>query len=161
MNKISNIFFILSLLILSETSLYGQTKKSDRFHAATKYSGLNWDSAIIITKKQLDSIASKCVSLLISKDIFQLTDSEHAGIIRLSNSGFMAALRDTSLFRKETYITFLKLLDEKNYFNTVSRIYPDWLWSRGMGIFIPKLLIEIDGTPHLRSYFIVEDRQEL
>lgn len=155
--KIRNILFLLTVVILFDLPILGQIKRSDRFHGSVKFSHLNWDSTITITKAQLDSITSKCVSLLTDKDILQLSDNDNADIIRLSNSGFSAPWRDTFYFQTPLYSTFLDLLDKKQYFKTIKMIYPDWLWSRGMGIFIPKLLVEFYGTPHLRSYFLIEN----
>jgi hypothetical protein len=70
----------------------------------------------------------------------------------------MCPLRDTALFQTSSYSVFLDLLEEKKYLRSVIKIYPNWVNSRGMGFFIPELQIEIEGTPHLRSYFQVENK---
>jgi hypothetical protein len=87
------------------------------------------------------------MSLLSNKQIHVLTNEEQVKIIRLANSGLMAPLRDISLFQNNKYDMFLNMLDTKKFIETLIKLNPDWLHSRGMGYYFPKLRVEYYGTP--------------
>ena len=153
MNRKCLLFTILiSLSVIS----YGQLRNK-RTLARVSDSSINWDSTITITKKQLDSITLKCTNLFYNTDVNKFTSSEHTLILRLLNSGLMVPLKDTTFFQTREYSQFLKLVDSSKYINKLLKLYPDNLISRGMGYYFPELKVEYYGTPHLRSYFYVEN----
>ncbi len=149
-------FFILRILILLSVISYGQVRNK---HTLARISdpSINWDSTITITKKQFDRITLKCTNLFYGTDVNKFTGSEHTLILRLLNSGLMMPLKDTSLFQTNEYSQFLKLVHSTKYINKLLKLYPDNLISRGMGYYFPKLKVEYYGTPHLRSFFYVEN----
>ena len=147
---------ITTILFCSFYFSNSQNSRVNRLPGKRTFS-VNWDSTIIITKTQLDSITLRCTTLLSEKDLNLLTERDHTDILRLANSGLMVPLRDTSIFQTQEYSKFLKLLDMTQYIKTLKKLYPDWVYSRGMGYYFPKLQLEYYGTPHLRSFFLVEN----
>ena len=65
--------------------------------------------------------------------------------------------QDTMLFNLPNYREFGSLVDNTGYEKKLLDLFPDWLHSRGMGYYIPELQVEIYGTPHLRSYFLIKE----
>jgi hypothetical protein len=148
--------FLLTILICLNIISYGQLRNKHSL-APVSDSSINWDSTITITKKQFDSITLKCTNLFYGTNVNKFTGNEHSLILRLLNSGLMTPLKDTSLFQTKAYAQFLKLVDSTKYINKLLKIYPDNLISRGMGYYFPELKVEYYGTPHLRSFFYVEN----
>jgi hypothetical protein len=152
-------FWLILLLVTCSVAVQAQEKKYNRFRGRnadidTIYST---DTILTITKYQLDSLLQVSITFLKEKDIPQFTDSEHRLIIRLSNSGFMAPYKDTVYFNTSLYADFSNWLVKTKYTDQLTRIYPDWVHSRGMGFFFPKLGIELDGTPYMRSMYYIEN----
>jgi CRISPR/Cas system-associated protein endoribonuclease Cas2 len=149
-------FFLLTLLIYLSAISFGQLRNKRSF-ARVPDPSINWDSTLIITKKQFDSITLKCTNLFYGTDFYKFTNNEHSLILRLLNSGLMVPLKDTSLLKTKEYSQFLNLVDSTKYINKLLKKYPDYLISRGMGYYFPELRVEYYGTPHLRSYYYIEN----
>jgi hypothetical protein len=145
--NISIVLFVFSLAFTA-------TAQRNRIHEMGKVQ-LNWDSTIILAPKQFDSLVNKSISVLKTQKLVAIKDKDHIDIIRLYNTSFMAppnlyTMCDTMALKK-----FNQLLSETKYLENITKIYPDWIPSRGMGFYISKLQIEFGGTPHGRSYFSV------
>lgn len=137
---------------------FGQTKRIKRLSGRPVYDS-TWDLQIIITKKQFDSIIDMTLRRLQDNSITSLTETENSNIIRLLNTSFMyplTSLRDSTIFQSAPYIALMNMLEKKDYLNTLLKENYDWVISRGMGYYFPKLKLELYGTPYLRSYFDIQ-----
>jgi len=116
------------------------------------------DRPVIIKMSHFDSIINKSISLLSTKDLAQISDSDHVSIIKVINTiGFQNNNALKQKFSSGIYDKFLKLIDQKDYRKNIIKVYPDWVPNRGMGFYFKKLNIELDGTPHYFSKFELKE----
>lgn len=106
------------------------------------------DYAATITIKEFNFLVDGCIKLLQTKQLVEMSDSEHKQIILCIN---------TRSSRCEHCGDFSSLLLEKSYFDKILTIYPDWLPSLGLGFYFPKLKVGLMGAPNPRyRYRLIE-----
>jgi hypothetical protein len=112
----------------------------------------NMDSKNVLTKKQFELKVNESTSILNNKRLIEITDKENIQIIRLINTILMS---QDSLYKSGTYSDFIKAVERTSYEKEIASFY-DWIENRGMGFYFQKLQVELGGTPHLYSRYIIE-----
>ena len=152
--------FVLSLVCLK---IFGQT---------TERQVLNRDSSQTILLEEFDQRVDRATMLLKTKKLSAISDSDHVNIMMCWNTIFMAGVKSgeryvrfngekftlpnyKKRFSGGRYAKLEKMIDKIEYTTNLSRIYPDWLPSRGMGVFFVKLQMSMMGTPEPYSLFEV------
>lgn len=149
MTQCTSFLFLTAFLLLGQRSS-GQRNRINELRKVN----INFDSTVTITKVQLDSIIFKSTTLLKTKKLSEISDQDHIDIARLYNTALVSISSDSFSLTQ-----FSELLSDKEYMQNITNVYPDWIPSRGMGFYFPKVQIELGGTPHAISYFTVVPTQ--
>lgn len=127
--------------------------------AQTAHIPFNPDQVNYVTPQQLDALFSSCADVLNKKEPQQMTDDEHRAIIRCHNTMGMqnGAQPDGYNYSGPAATRFATAYNNANYAKKMRPLFK-YILSRGMGYFFPHLAVELDGTPHLASRYIVRDK---
>lgn len=150
-------------LIVSDTFLidltnfydYLSSTRTSYYNSKKRYDILskpNMDSMVTIELVEFKKKVQESTKLLETKKVRELSDEQNIQIIRLTNT---LRMNQNSLIRKEEYKEFEELIVRSNYANKISTSY-DWIQNRGMGFYFQKLQIELGGTPHLWSVYVIK-----
>ena len=138
------IIFMVSELI--SINSFGQTKQ---FHV---------DSAENIAKRitfaEFDRRINGAIKLLQTKDLSKITDSDHVNIIMCLNTIFMNSLGEK--FKRLHCKKLLWISNKVDYMHKIDKIYPNWIFNRGMGHYYPKIKKELYGTPNMYATFDIQ-----
>ncbi|MCR8562014.1 hypothetical protein KXD93_30445 [Mucilaginibacter sp. BJC16-A38] len=119
------------------------------------------DSAHNIPKKitwtEFHSRVDRAVKLLQTKELSAISDSDHVNIMLCLNTIFLGN-RFLKGFNDARCKRLLYVANEKDYKNNIGKVYPEWLFNRGMGQYYPKLKMELYGTPNLYAIFIISNK---
>jgi hypothetical protein len=150
--------FLIDLTLLYDYRLTND-KNTLTYTSRKRYDVLkkpNQDSIAYISKSDFDSLVLYSIGRLKTKDIWQISDTDHIQIIKIKNTISMSDDNNHNRrFVNGIYTDFESLIKEKNYGNEMSKIY-DWIPNRGMGFYFEKLQVELGGTPHFFSRFVVK-----
>lgn len=149
-------FLLTAFFISIDFVSFGQIRNKRTLAYVTEAS-VDWDSTITISKKEFESILLKCTGLFYHNSVEKFSASEHSLILRLLNTALMAPLRDTAIFQSKEYVEFRSVVDSARYADKLLALFPNYFISRGMSFYFPELRVEYLGTPHLRSYFDIEN----
>ena len=112
-----------------------------------------------ISIKEFNQLIDSSIVLLKTKDLKEISDSNHIMIMMCLNTIQMSV--DTNLndrFVGERYATLVSWETyNKNYMHNITKVYPNWIHNRGMGYYFPKLKMEVYGTPKLYAIFDVKE----
>ena len=106
---------------------------------------------ITVSQQQFDSLIVSATSVLSNQPFIEIKDSDHVNIIRLINT---LNFNMHSSSKKSHYKKFIKLLAEKDYEKQISNHY-HWTPNKGMGMYFPKLQVELGGTPNEKSVYTI------
>ncbi|MFM1999372.1 MAG: hypothetical protein RL204_1319 [Bacteroidota bacterium] len=112
----------------------------------------NMDLKNIVNQAQLERLVSQSIIILDTKSNLVITDDENIQIIRLINT---IRMNQDSLFKSGVYLDFMEDVEKMNYEREISIRY-DWIPNRGMGYYFQKLQVELGGSPHLYSTYVIE-----
>jgi len=91
-----------------------------------------------------------------SKQLSAISDSDHVNIMMCLNTIFLSSDFDKR-FDDARCKRLISFAHEKDYSNNIAKVYPEPLFNRGMGLYFPKLNMELYGTPNLYATFIVSE----
>jgi len=135
----------------------------------------NRDSIRTITLSDFNRRVDRAIECLQTKELTQIADSDHINIMMCLNTILMTSLKEKGPLISQTpngqvkmyatidrftngrYKQLEDIADQKNYDRNIVKVYPDWVFSRGMGLYFVKLQMELYGTPHLYAFFQVSD----
>jgi hypothetical protein len=92
--------------------------------------------------------------LLQTQKLSAISDSDHVNIMMCLNTIFLSGDFDKR-FNDTICKRLLSIANEKDYRHNIVKVYPEWLFNRGMGRYYPKIKMELYGTPNLYATFIV------
>lgn len=113
----------------------------------------NMDSIIRINSDDFYNRVKTSLELLRTKRLIGLSDQNNIEIIRITNTLWMS--QDSS-YKKGIYKEFTDEISKTNYEKEISTFY-DWIPNRGMGFYFQKLQVELGGTPHLWSRYVIKE----
>ena len=142
MSRVLLVLFVLSAFGFSHNT-FGQ--KDDTIKE------INRDSSRSISKKDFDSLVDESTKLLESKNLDEISDTQHINIMLCLNTIFM---RD---FENGRYEKLESVSEQKEYTKNITKRFPEWIPNRGMGFYFPKLPMELYGTPMLYAIFDVKE----
>ncbi len=99
------------------------------------------DVSIKINRADFDMLVINSIRNLQNYTLDSLRDDQHVEIMRCLNTIGMRSLHGGN------YDELTKLAEQKNYVKAITLIYPNWIPNRGMGMYFPKLNMELYGTP--------------
>lgn len=139
-------FISLVIILLISHSLSAQRPRSI----------FDKDSAVIITHEEFDKILDSCIHFIQTKDMMKMSDREHTMVILCQNTiWFTRNESNQRRFVGSKYEELNLVMENKKYYQKIVKVYKDWIPSRGMGHYFPKLNIELGGTPHGYPYYTV------
>ena len=158
---------LILLISLNSFKALGQSSKTQ----------FNRDSSQTITLLKFNQRVDRAINLLKTKKLSKISDTDHINIMMCYNTIFMTNKNDPGHKLGELkdstrtiiiYATLLRfsggrydelenLINGSKYFNKITKIYPDWQPNRGMGMYFPKLQMEIDGLPNAYAFFKVSE----
>jgi hypothetical protein len=112
----------------------------------------NMDLKNFVNQAQLEMLVIQSTTILDTKSILVITDEENIQIIRLINT---IRMEQDSLYKSGVYLHFMEDVEKTNYEKEISILY-DWILNRGMGFYFQKLQVELGGTPHFYSRYVIE-----
>ena len=145
---ISVLILIVGLLFMFKNS-FGQSQKFLPDSASNKSKKITW--------AEFNQRVDRATMLLQTKELSAISDSDHVNIMMCLNTIFLGA-RFLKGFNDAKCKILQYVAHEKDYSGNIGKVYPDWLWSRGMGQYYPKLKMELYGTPNPYATFIVSNR---
>lgn len=144
--KYATWYLIGAILFLSNKS-FGQN--------ADKH--FNLDSSKTISLIEFNHRVDRATELLKTKELLAISDSDHINIMMCLNTIFMVHKKYSieQVFTGGRY-TELETVERKvNYEKDIVKVYPKYVWSRGMGYYFTELKMELYGTPHRYAIFNV------
>lgn len=139
MNKRLLKIFVLAVHLFVSTICSGQTTKA-QFSA---------DSSRTISRTSFDNLVDNSIKLIQTKDLSKITDKEHIDIMMCLNTIFVRKLSGGQ------YQTLATVAKEKEYSKNITKVYPEWIPNKGMGLYFKKLKMELGGTPRPYSFYKV------
>ena len=125
---------------------------------AQEIKNINLDEQKSISKMEFNQLVDSSTTLLKTKALSEISDTNHIMIMMCLNTIPMAL--DSNLNNRFTggrYDTLIKWETNKKYTQDIIKVYPKWIPNRGMGYYFPKLKMELYGTPRLYAYFAVKN----
>ena len=107
-----------------------------------------------ITFTEFDRRIDKAIKLLQTEELSKIPDSEHVNIMMCLNTIFLNNLDEK--FNSVKCKRLTSISNTKDYIRNIDKVYPDWLFNRGMGHYYPKIKMELYGTPNLYATFVVQ-----
>lgn len=113
--------------------------------------------------------------LLKTRSLSSISDTDHISMMICYNTIFMTIFKDRereiaeSHNNKDTidvfahrlsgsrYDKLFTMMDSRLYFDQIIKVYPKWKDNRGLGMFFPKLQMEMGGTPESYAIFKVTE----
>ncbi|MCR8559059.1 hypothetical protein KXD93_15490 [Mucilaginibacter sp. BJC16-A38] len=95
----------------------------------------------------------RATRLLLTRKLSAISDKDHVNIMMCLNTIFLNDRVKT--FNDAECKRFLAVANKKDYRNKIGKVYPEWLFNRGMGQYYPKLKMELYGTPNMYATFEV------
>ena len=135
---------------------YSSTAKSWGHISKKRYDILpkpNMDSIIRVDAEDFSIRVKNSLELLKTKRLIELSDQNNIEIIRITNTLWMS---QDSIYKKGIYKEFSDEISKTNYEKEISTFY-DWIPNRGMGFYFQKLQVELGGTPHLWSRYVIKE----
>ncbi len=117
--------------------------------AQSNSANFNRNVSRAISVSSFDSLVSHSIVLLETKELSQISDSDHIKIMMCLNTITFTIIKHSfkKRFTDEKYQRFIRLSEEKGYPWSLVNIYPKWFPNRGMGLYFPQLKMEVYGTP--------------
>lgn len=112
-----------------------------------------------ITLYEFNCRVERAISLLGTKKLRAISDSDHINIMMCANT-MLVTDKKNSLRRRfagGAYSKFQHLLKVRQYDRKIWHVYPNSTFNRGLGYYFPKLKMEYGGTPSPYSVFNVSD----
>ena len=106
-----------------------------------------------ITFTEFHRRVDRATKLLQTKELSTITDSDHVNIMMCLNTIFLNDFDER--FNDARCKKLLVVAHEKDYRHNIAKVYPKWLFNRGMGQYYPKLKMELYETPNLYATFTV------
>ncbi|MCR8558791.1 hypothetical protein KXD93_14125 [Mucilaginibacter sp. BJC16-A38] len=107
-----------------------------------------------ITWTEFHRRVDRATKLLQTKQLSAISDSDHVNIMMCLNSIFLSSHFDKR-FNDSLCKTLLSIAHKKDYRYNIGKVYPEWLFNRGMGRYYTKIKMELYGTPNLYATFVV------
>jgi hypothetical protein len=144
-------------------------------YGQTNHPKFNSDSSKAITLAEFNERVDRALMLLKTKPLPKISDTDHVNIMMCWNTIFMAGVKNQKpkiiklsdgkhevyLFKQRfsggRYKKLNKMIDKVDYTANLTKIYPEWSHSRGMGVFFTKLQMAMYGTPEPYAVFDVAD----
>lgn len=139
MNKQFSKILLLVVHLFGTIICSGQTTK-------TKFSS---DSSRTISKSSFDNLVDNSIKLIQTKELTKITDKEHIDIMMCLNTIFVQKLLGGQ------YQTLETAAKEKEYSKNITKVYPEWIPNKGIGLYFKKLKMELYGTPRPYSFYKV------
>jgi hypothetical protein len=149
MTKLFFLIFIFSL------SINSQAQKEDSVFKLQGYS-------FIISLAQFNKIVDSCTQLLKAKKFAEISDGGNIYIIMCHNTIMFTDIREGSpaviRYEGDRFDRFMKIFyaDNSAYSNQLSKTY-QWKPSHGLGLYFPKLDMQLGGSKDRHSIFGVTE----
>ncbi len=135
----------------------------------------NPDSVKKISLVEFNQRVDRAIIMLETRKLSQIPDTEHINIMMCLNTIMMTSSKelgalisvspDSTLkvyatikrFSNGRYQKLEDITEQKKYDEKILKVYPEWIWTVGMGYYFPKLKMEVYGLPDPRSWFDVSD----
>ncbi|HVV55046.1 MAG TPA: hypothetical protein VHC47_06975 [Mucilaginibacter sp.] len=138
----SAFIMILGLLFAAKNS-FGQQAAVDSTNNKPKR----------VTFAEFHLRVERATKLLQAKELSGIADSDHVNIMMCLNTIFLNNF--DKRFNDVKCKKLVAISNERDYKHNITKVYPEWLYNRGMGQYYPKLKMELYGTPSPYATFAV------
>lgn len=115
------------------------------------------DTSQRITLNSFKYRVDRAIKLLETKKLSAISDTDHVNIMMCINTFEFSNVKNNKSI-KPRYNTLISLLVSTQHLVNIKKIYPTYTWNHGMGLYFPKLKMELLGMPSAYAQFEVEEK---
>ncbi len=149
------VHLLLSTLFMVAGLLQTRNASAQFNDLALPLAALDRDAMVLVDSARFHALAEHLCVKFKDVPLKQWSNQDHINLMRCANT-MLPERRSGERFAGDPYHRLDSLIDAHHYVEWITARYPKWIPSRGMGLYIPDLDMEMGGTPSLRGRFSVK-----
>lgn len=110
--------------------------------------------APVLTLEQFNIQIDRSIAVLKTKAAIAISDHEHIAIMRCVNTiTYTIDNNRKRIYTEGRYKQLEEVVRSKNYMKEAMKVFPDCIPNKSLGVYFPKLKMDLYGTPSAGSMF--------